>query len=372
MAKEKPLFGWMMGAVGEEGESDAALYHNMMSDADLGFELGYDAPWVVEHHFSDYYPTPSPLIILSHLAARHPGWALGTAVIVTPWYHPLRIAEELAMVSLLTDGPLRIGLGRGSAPLEYETFGISLFEAKDRFEEAREIIRLALSGQPFTYSGKHFQIERETVLRPTPRKHGISFFGAISQPASVGRVAELGLQPLLTGQAPLDTQREVLAAWDRATAEQRGQTDVTKVVSPILVMADTDQEALALAREYVPRWFKLQVEHYAADEKRYGHVPTYSSFAAAHRHRVEYSNPDNLGGLFDVSLVGSAETVRTRVQRFLDVGYNYVMVQPSLPGLPHRIRQDWLTRFARDVMPHFGAGSRRSPSSDATNWAIGE
>ena len=148
-----PLFGWMMGAVGEDGASDATLYRNMMSDADLGYALGYDAPWVVEHHFSNYYPTPSPLVVLSHIAAKYPDFGLGTAVIVTPWHHPLRIAEEIAMLTLLSDGPLRIGLGRGMAPLEYETFGVSLFEAKDSFEEIREIIRLALSGKPFTYDG---------------------------------------------------------------------------------------------------------------------------------------------------------------------------------------------------------------------------
>ncbi len=99
-----PLFGWMMGAVGEDGASDATLYRNMMSDADLGYALGYDAPWVVEHHFSNYYPTPSPLVVLSHIAAKYPDFGLGTAVIVTPWHHPLRIAEEIAMLSCCPTG----------------------------------------------------------------------------------------------------------------------------------------------------------------------------------------------------------------------------------------------------------------------------
>lgn len=358
-----PLFGWMMGAVGEDGASDATLYQNMMSDADLGYALGYDAPWVVEHHFSSYYPTPSPLIVLSHIAAKYPDFGLGTGVIVTPWYHPLRIAEDIAMLTLLSNGPLRIGLGRGMGPLEYEAFGISIFEAKDRFEEIHDIVRLALAGKPFTFHGKHYKIPRETVLRPTPRTDNVEFFGAISQPSSADKIAGFGLQPMMTGQAPLEDQRAILNAWGDATEKRGGNRNGSKVVSPILVIAETDDEALQLARTYIPRWFQLQVEHYAVDEELYGNVPSYKSFSETFKRRVAYCNPDNLGDLFRVSLIGSAATVRERLQKFLDVGYNYVMVQPSLPGLPHRIRQDWLTRFGRDVMPHFGARPRQSPAA---------
>ncbi len=144
-----PLFGWMMGAVGADGESDASMYRQLLADAELGHALGYDAAWVVEHHFSDYYPTPSPMVLLANIAARCPGFGLGTAVLVTPWHHPVRLAEEIAMLSLLTDGKLRIGLGRGNAPLEYEAFDVPMDEAKDRFEECWDILRLALAGKPF-------------------------------------------------------------------------------------------------------------------------------------------------------------------------------------------------------------------------------
>ena len=361
MTSSAPLFGWMMGAVGEDGASDTTLYRNMMSDADLGYALGYDAPWIVEHHFSNYYPTPSPMVVLAHIAAKYPDFPLGTAVIVTPWHHPLRIAEEIAMLSIFSDAPLRIGLGRGMAPLEYEAFGVSLFEAKDRFEEIREIIRLALRGRHFTYAGKYFKIERETILRPTPRMENVSFFGAISQPSSAQKIADLDLQPMMTGQGPHEEQRKILDAWSEATRRRGGDADsALKVVSPIMIMADTDREAIELARIYVPRWFQLQVEHYAADEKLYGNVPSYASFSATFKQRIANCNPDNLGKLFEVSLIGGPETVRARLRKFLDTGYNYVMVQPSLPGLPHHIRQDWLTRFARDVMPHFGARPRRA------------
>ena len=206
MTPAAPQFGWMMGAVGADGEPDAALYRQMIADAELGAELGYDAAWVVEHHFSDYYPTPSPLLLLSHIAARCPGFGLGTAVLVTPWHQPLRMAEEIAMLSLLTDAPLHIGLGRGNAPLEYEAFDVAMSEANDRFEECLAIVRLALQGQPFTYHGKYLRVPREVRLRPTPRLDRLTFLGAIGQPSSGAkyRPAQLAAdadRPLTAGRA---------------------------------------------------------------------------------------------------------------------------------------------------------------------------
>jgi alkanesulfonate monooxygenase SsuD/methylene tetrahydromethanopterin reductase-like flavin-dependent oxidoreductase (luciferase family) len=167
MSGVEPKFGWMMGAVGADGESDAALYQQMIADAELGAELGYDAAWVVEHHFSDYYPTPSPLLLLAHIAARCPGFGLGTAVLVTPWHQPLRMAEEIAMLSVLTGAPLHIGLGRGNAPLEYEAFDVAMAEANERFEECLAIVRLALQGEPFTYHGRYLRVPREVSEAPS-------------------------------------------------------------------------------------------------------------------------------------------------------------------------------------------------------------
>ena len=94
-------YGVQIGAVGREGVSDAALYNEATVDAQLTQELGFDAAWLVEHHFSDYYPTPNPLVFLSHLAAACPGLGLGTAVMVLPWYDPVRFVEDLSMVATM-------------------------------------------------------------------------------------------------------------------------------------------------------------------------------------------------------------------------------------------------------------------------------
>ena len=90
---EKPIeFACQLSPVERPGTSDFRLYDEAMSDARLGHALGYTTGWVIEHHFSDYYPVPNPLMLLSNVAAQCPGFGLGTSVMVLPWYNPIRLA----------------------------------------------------------------------------------------------------------------------------------------------------------------------------------------------------------------------------------------------------------------------------------------
>ncbi|MCW5770351.1 MAG: LLM class flavin-dependent oxidoreductase [Rhodospirillaceae bacterium] len=366
-AKQPVSFGFMISAVDEIGASDRTAYDLMVQDARFGQQLGYDAAWMVEHHFSDYFPQPSPLVMLSHIAGQCPGLGLGTMVLVTPWHNPLRLAGEIAMLSLIAKGDLHFGLGRGNAPLEYEAFGVKMGEAKQRFEEVWRILDLALSGKPFTFAGKHLQVPREVRIRPQPDLSRTTFYGAIGNPASATKIAELGLPPISNGTLPFDIQVQVLKTWNDV-AERRGmRTDVLKPVSISCFIADTDREADAMARELLPPWFKLQVEHYRHDAERHHDLPDYQPFAQTHARRVMLTDPKNLDPFLDVSLVGSPETVRRRVQRYVDIGFNHIILQVATPGIPQRLRHLWMTRFAKEVAPHFTGeatrGAERTPAA---------
>ena len=214
----------MMTAVGAVGDDDQSWYRQLISDASLATRLWLRAGWIVEHHFSDYQPTPNTCDAGACRGAL-PQARARTAVIVTPWHHPLRIAEEIAMLSLLTKAPLRIGLGRGNAPLEYEAFGVDMAEAKDRFQECWEIVRLALKGQPFTYQGKHLKIEREVTLRPFARNEQITFIGAIGHPTSAEKIGGLGLAPLVNGGPGLEVHKNILAQWTESARKAGHGTD---------------------------------------------------------------------------------------------------------------------------------------------------
>ena len=355
-------FGFQLSAVDSKGTDDAGLYRSMLRDAELGHQLGYDIAWVVEHHFSDYFPQPGPIALLSHVAAKCPGIGLGAMVLVTPWYQPVRLAGEIAMLSHLSKGDLHLGLGRGNAPLEYEAFDVPMAEAKQRFEECWRILDKALSGEPFTFQGKHLQVAREIRIRPTPLRDKINFYGAIGNPASAQKIADLGLPPICNGSHPFDVQKQVLDAWTRAAQGHGMATDVTKPVGVNLIIADTDEEADALARRLMPYWFELQVEHYAFDAGRNKDLPDYRPFAETHARRIKMTDPANLNPLVDISLIGSPRTVMARMQQYVDCGFNSFILQTGLPGMPEELRHTWLSRFAREIAPHFSAKFRhRAP-----------
>lgn len=217
-----PRFAYQIGAVGEAGSSDAELYGEALSDAELIHRLGYDAAWVIEHHFSDYYPQPNPLLLLSHVAAKCPGLGLGTAVMVLPWYNPIRFAEDIAMLQTLSSGELHIGMGRGTAKSEYDAFGISMETARSRFSEAWELTRLALKGDPFTFEGEFVKVADPIVLRPQLAKKTPNFYGAIGSPGSAEIMADLDLPPLCLSNFPDHVLRSILARWE-AKAQLKGK-----------------------------------------------------------------------------------------------------------------------------------------------------
>jgi alkanesulfonate monooxygenase SsuD/methylene tetrahydromethanopterin reductase-like flavin-dependent oxidoreductase (luciferase family) len=108
-------------------ETDTAhqsrIYAEALEQARYAEELGFDSVWIAEHHSSRYGIFPSLMPILSHIAAQTKTIRLGAGVSVLPFHHPIRLAEEAAMVDVLSHGRLNFGVGRGSADYEYGNFG---------------------------------------------------------------------------------------------------------------------------------------------------------------------------------------------------------------------------------------------------------
>ena len=354
-------FGFLTVPADAPGVSDAEIYESLVDSCALHRDLGYRTAWLIEHHFSDYYPCPSPTLLMAHLAARFPDLSLGTCVLVAPWYHPLRLAGELAMLTHLTDQKLYIGLGRGTAKYEYDAYGVSMPDARELFREAWEILDRALDGEEFSYHGAHFQIDQPVRIRPTPRRERIDFFGAIGSASSTQVMAELGLAPMCTSFGALTP--ELLPAWEARAAEV-GTIGRVSPLRPLLVntiVADTDGEAIDEAKEFMPRFMEAQVKHYGARHVEIAGVKGYEAWVSTFERWKELTDPEQIPSWTGAQIVGSPETVAARVQDFADAGFNHIILHTVTPGTPRDVQLRWATRFAREVAPRFNSAFAREP-----------
>ena len=132
--------GIALNMLTKEGLSDAAVLGEHMALGDLAEPLGFDSLWALEHHFTGYAMSPAPTQLLSYYAGRTKRLTLGTAVIVLPWHDPVRVAEEIALLDVISGGRCMFGFGRGAASVEYAGFRVPMEEARPRFVEAAQIV----------------------------------------------------------------------------------------------------------------------------------------------------------------------------------------------------------------------------------------
>jgi alkanesulfonate monooxygenase SsuD/methylene tetrahydromethanopterin reductase-like flavin-dependent oxidoreductase (luciferase family) len=346
----RPRFAYQIGAVGEPGLTDRQLYREAIVDAQLIHSLRYDAAWMVEHHFSDYYPQPNPLLFLSHVAAACPGLGLGTAVMVLPWYDPVRFAEDVAMLQTLTEGELHIGMGRGTAKSEYDALGIPMEDARERFRECWEFTRRAMQGGEFSFEGRHARFATPTALRPAFDRRP-NFYGAIGSIESATIMADLGLPPLCLSSFPDHLLRKILETWKTRSGEAGGVTDATFPISIKCFVARTDEAAREQALTHLPKFFELQVRHYQSDDAPWGNIAGYQQFNKMFGNLRKLCDPANLGPYLEQNLVGSPATVARRLQQLQDIGFNYFLVSNATYGVPRAVRHETIRLFAEEVVP---------------------
>lgn len=350
-------FGFQAAPATDVPKADQTLYREVMQDCALGRKLGYDAAWLLEHHFSDYYPTPSPLLFMAHIAAAFPDLSLGTSVLVLPWYHPLRLAEEIAMLNSMTSGTLHLGVGRGTARMEYNAYNVDMNEARARFAECYRVVEKGLTGKPFTHEGRFWRIERPITLRPEPVAKPVRFYGAIGSPASAEVMADLGIAPICLSTFPDKVLARILERW--RTRIGSAARDAVLPISVKMLIADTDEEAQALGRRHYPSYFELQCAHYESDHDPWADIPEYQDFSRMFANLRKLTDPRELGPFMESNLVGSPETICRRIDQLASLGFNYFMVSCATPGTPIELRQRMMTRFAKEVCPRYSQAMRR-------------
>ena len=166
----------------------AELYADALDFAVWSEELGFDGAWVPEHHATNDGFSPAPLAMLAALAGRTRRMKLGTAVALAPFYHPVRFAEDCAVIDVISNGRLEIGLALGYRRKETEAYGIEFATRPSKMDEFLQIVRALWAGETVTFKGRHYDIRNAALLPAPVRGHIPLFVGGYSEKA-LGRVA---------------------------------------------------------------------------------------------------------------------------------------------------------------------------------------
>ena len=183
---------------------DAQVWQEMTNLVLAADDLGFDFVFAPEHHVSPYGLSPDALQWMSYIAGRTRNVNLGTSVVVLPWHHPLRVAEQISLLdNFAPDRRKHIGVGRGLAPFEYEALEVPYDDRRERFDESVEIIKLALTEESFSYDGKVFQLP-EMSLRPKPANADLAdcLLAAATSDETLVEGGKRGLGMLYAGRSP--------------------------------------------------------------------------------------------------------------------------------------------------------------------------
>ena len=264
-------YGW------DEG-SDRQMWDEELRLCEIAADEGFDCLWSAEHHFNDYSFVPDNIHLMTHLAAKHPNIDVGTAAVILPWHDPLRVAENAAVLDLLSQGRLRLGFGRGLARREFETFRLSMDESRGRFDEAAPMIVEALKTGFIEGNGQYYKQPR-TEIRPRPE---YSFDGRIyavaSSEESVESAAKLGAHIVMFADRPWEMRLPTIERGRALHREYHG-TEPPDVMLTEFVICGTDLEQCEEeARQYQGKFVESNFYHYEFLGDHFQSVKGYDSY----------------------------------------------------------------------------------------------
>ncbi len=217
---------------------------------------GFYAYHVAEHHSTPLGMAPSPSVFLAAIAQRTHRLRFGPLVYALPLYHPLRLIEEICMLDQMSGGRLEIGFGRGASPIEIGLYGQSPDDAERIYAEALALVIEGLTEKTVNFQGAFFSFENVRMeLEPLQKPHPPLWYG-VHSPESAARAARNGLNIV-----SLDTAAETRSFADRFREVWRettgGMSSMPKIgLGRFIVIADSDEEALSIARRAYPIWHR--------------------------------------------------------------------------------------------------------------------
>lgn len=336
-----------------EGRTDHNVYRNDLRLGDLAEPLGFESIWGVEHHFTDYTMCPDVLQHLAYFAGRTRTIQLGSMVVVLPWHHPIRVAEQVVMLDHQSNGRFIFGIGRGLGRVEFGGFGVAQEDSRAMFTESAQMILEGLERGYCEYDGKFVQQERRE-LRPRPFKsfRGRTYAAAVS-PESAEIMARLGVGLLIVPQKPWEMVQQELANYRGLYHEVNGIDAPPPIVAGWTLVDENADRAQELARKYIGNYWHSVVKHYELVGDHLTKMKGYESYKEMQERVSAPGGVDMMTEFFvNLQVWGTPEQVYERILEIQKTtgaeGYIGVF---SFGAMPYDIAEGSTRLFASEVMP---------------------
>ena len=338
-------YGW------EEG-SDGQMWDEELRLGEVAADLGFDCLWSAEHHFNDYSFVPDNIHVMTHLAAKHPDIDVGTAAVILPWHDPVRVAENAAVLDLLSGGRFRLGLGRGLARREFEAFRLSMDESRERFDEAAPMIVEALKTGFIEGNGPYYKQPR-IEIRPRPQH---SFDGRIYAVAaseeSIVSAAKLGAHIIMFADRPWEMRMPAIEQ-GRALHREFHGTELPNLMLTEFVICGTDMaQCEEEARQYQGKFVESNFYHYEFLGDHFRSVKGYDSY----QQKAEIARSTGLEGAVEGFMKAASWGTPDKILRGLEerkklLGDFELNVSFRFGGTPYDVAERGLKLFAEEVLP---------------------
>ena len=375
------------------GDSSSRVLKEWVHNAVLAEQLGYHSAWTTEHHFQsdpDYHPfglndreypradydlAADPMTLLTWAAARTKKLYLGTAVSILHWDHPIRLVERAAMLDLLSDRRLFLGVGRGLGFREAELFGVPGDPKANerRYHEALSIIRRAWTGERFSFDGEFYRVPRVAITPIPDRQPAPVVIGSASQNSAIWAAEQdLAYATITWPLVDFNVYKE-----KRRLYLEKGRElghDVDRHWCPhflYMYCGDSDAEAADVVMREMSQFQFINEHHYELARGHIQNEAVRSSHSSNSGTAGSSRGGDNSQALqrvrdlsqqvIDFHIVGSAKTCAERVAAYKnDANVNYIVLNMKIGMMPQSQHETSMRRFAAEVMPLF-PDRERSP-----------
>jgi alkanesulfonate monooxygenase SsuD/methylene tetrahydromethanopterin reductase-like flavin-dependent oxidoreductase (luciferase family) len=291
-----------------------------------------------EHHFTPIGIIPSPSVFMGAISQRTKRLRFGPFVYALPFHHPLRLLEEICMLDQMSSGRIDLGFGRGSVPPEQVLYGLDPAKSQAIYEEGLELILKGFRDRTLSFDGEFYRFKDiPQELEPLQKPHPPIWYGLHAM-ASAERAAHKALNVATNDK--VDVARDVLDHFRATWRTTHGDPPYPMMgLVRMIVVANTDAEARAIANRAYPRWF----DSFSLLSRKAGRMSPIATRAASFDTLM---NEDGKG------VAGAPETVTAFLRDHLaQTGATYLVGQFAFGELTLDETLRSIELFSREVMP---------------------